>query len=108
MSSAWVLGLALGAGYLVNKKMILAQQLDTAIAEHRKTEESSDELSGLLIHKAQSSKKHEKYGDMNQSLPQKDKDALLISQQESLSNVAAFESPEPVKIQGVWLESFAA
>lgn len=91
--SAWLIGLGLAAGYLINKNMHIASQLDQSIAEFENSgaEESTDGATSAEVRQAYKRTDFVKYGDMNTDLPRKQMEALSAGEQQHASEVQQYD-----------------
>lgn len=100
--SAWVVLLGLGAGYLINKKMIMQGQLEESVNAYQNAAEPSDNgITTAEIRTSQKSLSSVKYGDMNERLPKSEMDQLLLQQKQAAEQVQAYDGA--AAIQGVML-----
>jgi hypothetical protein len=103
--SAWVIGLGLAAGYLINKKMAIVSQLETSTTEFNSAAKPA--TGGVTTAEVRSAWKrtdHVKYGDMNSDLPRKQMDELVAGEEKAASAVEQFDQGQQTPhIQGVML-----
>tara|TARA_R100000951_G_scaffold115508_1_gene123806 strand:+ start:1532 stop:1864 length:333 start_codon:yes stop_codon:yes gene_type:complete len=102
--SAWVVGLALAAGYLINKNIQVRSRLETSKAEYNTVAKpATGSVTTGEIRTAWANTDFTRYGDMSEDLTQRQKDALdakVVAQQEAVEQYDASEVPS---IQGVLL-----
>jgi hypothetical protein len=90
--SAWVIGLGLAAGYLINKKMAIVSQLETAATEFNSAVGPATEgVTTAEVRSAWKRTDHVKYGDMNSDLPRKQMDVLSAGEERAASAVEQFD-----------------
>ena len=104
--SAWLIGLGLSAGYLINKNMTFRTQLENSVSEFQSA--SKPATGGVTSSEVRTALKrtdHVKYGDMNTDLPRNQMDQLHEQQQLAASQVEKFDVgvDPPASIQGVLL-----
>ena len=96
--------LGLGAGYLINKKMIIQGQLHESVNQfHNAAQPSDNGTTSAEIRTTYKNVEHVKYGDMNERLPRSEMDQLLQQQKTAASQVQAYDEQEALPIQGVML-----
>ena len=104
--AAWVLGLGLAAGYLINKNLAVRARLEDAEAEYRDVHvESTGGATSAEVRKAWRNTDHTRFGEMAEDLPESEKqkiDRLTRAQQSAAEQFDAAEALP--SIQGVWLE----
>jgi uncharacterized protein involved in exopolysaccharide biosynthesis len=106
MSAAWVLGLALAAGYLINKNVQVSSQLKNSIAEYQNAAEpSTDGATSAEVRKAWANTDFTRYGDMAEELRSSQKVALDSRVELQRAQVEQFETAHvpSSSIQGVML-----
>lgn len=100
--SVWIVGLAVAAGYLINKNLHLPGQLEMSEREYNsQAEPSTDGATSAEVRKAWANTDFTKYGDFNESIPkseQKKIDRQVVNQVEK---VEAYDAPALPNIQGV-------
>jgi hypothetical protein len=105
--SAWVIGLGLSAGYLINKNVSIKTQLETSATQYNSAAKpATGGVTSAEVRKAYKSKEHVKYGDMNTDLPKKQQEGLDRKQQDLAEEAYVYDAggvPLPV-IQGVLLQ----
>ena len=96
--SGWLIGLALGAGYLVNKNMAFKGQLDASVAKFQSAvNPATDGVTSAEVRSAHKRTDHVKYGDMNSDISTLQKERLEKNQTLAASEVEAFEmGSEPI------------
>lgn len=101
--SAWVIALGLGAGYLINKNLQIARQIETSVAEYQSTAKPAEGLSSAEVRQVQRTVPvADRYEDMNlQDLSRADAQGLVEARERAHQEVAAYESGPA--IQGVYL-----
>ena len=78
MSAAWLVGLGVAAGYLINKNHAISSRLDTSIAKYNSAAEpATGGVTSAEVRSAYKRIDHVKYGDMNPDLPRSEMDALV-------------------------------
>ena len=102
--SAWAIGLALSAAYLIQKKLRITNRLDESIADFQSAAKP-DCLPSSEIRKVQATvPAADRYQDMNmQDLDPRDADAIVKQRERARADVVAYESQAPPPIQGVYL-----
>ena len=104
MSSAWVVMLGIGAGYLINKKVIMQGQLQQSVNEFQNSALPSDNgVTSAEIRTTHNRVDHVKYGDMNERLPRNEMEQLLQQQKSAAAQVQAYDEASGPPIQGVML-----
>ena len=105
--SAWVIGLGLSAGYLINKNLAMDSRMQESIKMHNESAQpATDGPPTETIRQVQRSLPvADKYQDMNlQDLPKKDADDLARRQEEAHQAAARYEMPTALpEIEGVYL-----
>lgn len=103
--SAWVIGLGLAAGYLINKKMAIVGQLEKSAAEHYSgVKPATDGVTSAEVRSAWKRTDHVKYGDMNMDLSKKEMDVLVSGEERAASLVEDFDrAGQTPQIEGVLL-----
>jgi len=100
--SAWIVGLALGAGYLINKNIQLPTQLELAEREYNgQAEQSTDGATSAEVRKAWADTNFSKFGDFNESMPKSEQNAINREVTNQLEQVEAYDAPILPKIEGV-------
>ena len=101
--SAWVIGLALSAGYLIQKNFT-TRALDDAVAEHHAVAKpATGGVTTAELRSAWRDVRSTKYSDMAEDLPHTEKEHYnnrVISQQAAVEH---FEASSVPAIQGVML-----
>ena len=102
--SAWVVGLALAAGYLINKNIQVRGRIEDAKAEYNSAAKpATGSVTTSEVRAAWASTDFTRYGDMSEDLTQKQKDSLdsrVAAQQQAVEQYDASVAPS---IQGVLL-----
>lgn len=104
--SAWVLGLALGAGYLINKNLSHQGILDKAEQKYNSAAEpSTDGATSAEVRTAWANTDFARFGDMQEDLPKEQKRALAQRVDSHRASVEAYDNPpgSVAEIQGVLL-----
>jgi|TARA_Y100000389_G_scaffold200801_1_gene242026 polyhydroxyalkanoate synthesis regulator phasin len=104
--SAWVVGLGLAAGYLVNKNVVLKNQLAESVQEFNSAARPA--TGGVTSEEVRATHRrvddHVKYGDMNAALSKKRMDKLYSDEQAAARDAEQFDAAQgPAQIQGVLL-----
>ena len=106
MSSAWVIAVGLGAGYLINKNVVLKNQLDESVTKfNTAAKPATGGVTSAEVRSAWKRTDHVKYGDMNTVLPKSEMDGFIRKQENDAAEVEKFEvgsTPLP-QILGVML-----
>jgi len=105
--SAWVIGLGLAAGYLINKNLQMTGQLNESIAqfENSGAEPSTDGATSAEVRKAYTRTDFVKYGDMNTDLPKRQMELLSAGEAKHASEVQEYDQHgESAPILGVMLQ----
>ena len=103
--SAWVIGLGLSAGYLINKNLAMDARLQETVKEHNQSAKpATDGPPTEEIRQVQRSLPiADRYQDMNlQDLSRQDADALAKEQEAQHQSVSSYEASLP-QIEGVYL-----
>lgn len=91
--SAWLVGLAVGAGYLINKNLSMNGILLKAEQRYNNAAgPSTDGVTSEEVRTAWANTDFAKYGDMHEDLSTSQKSALLAKQERQLASVEAYES----------------
>lgn len=105
--SAWVIGLGIAAGYLINKNIFMHQRLKESVHEFQESAKpaqpgpASKEIRAVQ----RSVPASERYDSLNlQDLDRKDVDALIKYKENAAAEVIAYEAPTLPEIQGVYLQ----
>jgi hypothetical protein len=102
--SAWVVGLGLAAGYLINKNVAIVSRLDESVTEFNSAAKpATGGVTSAEVRNAWKRTDHVKYADMNTGLPKKQMDALAKNEERAASEVEQFEQGSPAPILGVML-----
>ena len=104
--SAWVIALALSAGYLVQKNFKMNSRLEEAVQEFQEGNRGKEGETAAIRKVQRTVPDSEKFDSMNvQDLTRKEAQELGRARQAARDEVARFESPEPTmpEIQGVYL-----
>ena len=102
--SAWGIGLALGAAYLVNKKFHLDGRLQQAVAEFETgADPSTDGVTSAEIRAShrQPNTRSEMYA---KDLPKRDRNILEAKAGAAAREVTAFDGVSTSEIEGVYLQ----
>ena len=100
--SAWVLGLALGAGYLINKNVQVSNRLQDSVAEYQSTAEPADEgVTSEEVRKAWMNTDSVRNGDFAEEIPRERRASIQHAQQMAERAVQQFEAPTTQPIEGV-------
>lgn len=102
--SAWGIGLALGAAYLVNKKFHLDGRLQQAVAEFEgAADPATDGVTSAEIRAShrQPATRSEVY---NQKLPKEERNILEAKAAAAAQEVKAFDGTSTTEIEGVYLQ----
>ena len=104
MSSVWVIMLGLGAGYLINKRMMIQGQLQKSVDEYENAAKPSDNgITSAEIRTTYKNVEHTKYGDMHERLPKSEMEQLLEAQRSAAAQVQAYDGESASVIHGVML-----
>lgn len=102
--STWVVGLALAAGYLINKNIQVRGKLEDSKAEYHSTAKpATGGVTTSEVRSAWANTDFTRYGDMSEDLTQSQKeslDARVVAQKEAVEQYDASTVPS---IQGVLL-----
>ena len=104
--SAWLVALALSAGYLVNKNLKMANRLDQTMVEYHEQELPADSApDSSTIRKVQRAVPvGDSLQDLNlQDLSSEDVKSLSNERKRAAQDVVNYESPTVPEIQGVYL-----
>ena len=102
--SAWVVGLALAAGYLINKNIQVSSRLEDAKAEYNnKAAPATSGVTSKEVRKAWANTDFAKYGDMAEELTQAQKDSLHARVLAQRQEVEQYDASEVPSIQGVMM-----
>ena len=101
--SAWVIALGLGAGYLINKNLAIASQIDRSVEEFQSAAKPAEGLTSQEVRQVQRTVPvADRYEDMNlQDLSRADAESLVEQREKVHQEVMQYESGPP--IQGVYL-----
>lgn len=104
--SAWVVGLGLAAGYLVNKNVAIKHQLEESVEEFNSAAKPA--TGGVTSAEVRATHRrvddYTNYGDMNAALPKKRMDELRSRQVAVAGEAEQFDAAQgPAPIQGVLL-----
>ena len=91
--SAWLIGLGLAAGYLINKNLQMSTQLNNSIAQFEDSgaEPSTDGVTSAEVRKAYTRTDFVKYGDMNSDLPKRQMELLSAGEERHASEVQDYD-----------------
>ncbi len=102
--SAWIVGLALAAGYLINKNIQVSNRLQDSIAEHHSSAKpATDGVTTSEVRASWANTDFAKYGDMSEDLTRSQKDALNSNVQQQQQVVQQYDGLAATPIQGVLL-----
>lgn len=102
--SAWVLGLALAAGYLINKNVQVKSRLENAATEYNSAANpATDGVTSSEVRTAWANTEHTRYGDMSEDLMPAQKVQLDQKVQAQRDAVEAYDAATVPPIQGVML-----
>ena len=101
--STWLVGLALAAGYLINKNIHAQTQLENAEAEYNNAAKpSTDGATSAEVRRAWGNTDFVQYGDMQEHMPQGEKTALNQKVQQQMETALSYDAGASVpQIQGV-------
>jgi hypothetical protein len=100
--SAWIVGLGLAAGYLINKNIAVRARLDDATAEYNKAAKpATGGVTSAEVRKAWRNTDFTRYGDMSEDLAQSQKMELDRKVQDQQSVVEQYDASSVPPIQGV-------
>jgi len=104
--SAWIIGLGVSAGYLINRNLSVKAALDNAVGKYNNAAgEATGGVTSAEIRKQWRYTDDEKYGDMNPDMPKDQMDRLHHGRQAAAAQVEAFDrGPAEPTIQGVMLD----
>lgn len=106
--ASWVVALALSAGYLINRKMAIADQVEKASDEfHRAKEASTDGLSSAEVRASHKTVTQQKdHSDFNVKVPRAD--VREVKEKEAAASLRAEQfDGASTQIQGVYLQQFS-
>jgi len=104
--SAWILGLALGAGFLINKNIKVSGLLDSAERTYNSAAApSTDGATSAEVRNAWANTDFTKFGDMHQDLPASQKMSLASKTEDQRALVQSYDTPpgSEREIRGVFL-----
>ena len=106
--SAWVIGLGVAAGYLVNKNNKVTSRIDNAVASYENAHTDNGTTGGSTsaeIEYAKALPSSLKCSDINNLISGADLAAINSAQAKSATEVRAYDSaPSPPEIIGVMLQ----
>lgn len=103
--SAWVVGLGLSAGYLINKNISFTGELDKSIAAFQgAAQPATSGVTSAEVRQAYKSTDFVKYGSMNEELSASEKNALLSRETAQASAVQSYDGSPSEPIQGVVMQ----
>ena len=93
--SAWILGLALGAGYLINKNLQMSSgMLEKAENDYNKAAgPSTNGVTSSEIRSAWADTEYTKFGDMHERLAESQKVDLVSKTEKHREVVSAYDTP---------------
>ena len=101
--SAWIVGLAIAAGYLINKQAQIQNAVSRAEAEYQgAAKPSTTGVTSSEVRAAWKNTNYSTYGDFNSDLSQAEKDHLVAGEHAASEAVQAYDGTLP-QIQGVML-----
>lgn len=106
MSTAWVIGLGLAAGYLINKNLQVSGLIDKAQQNYNNSAApSTDGATSSEVRAAWANTDFVKYGDMQEDMPKSQKDLLVARTEQQRQTIESYETPPGSvrEIQGVLL-----
>ena len=99
-----VMGLGIATGYLVSKNRVIKHQIDNAVAGYEgSAEPATDGVTSAEIRSTRKLTNHVKFGDFKESLPVRERDAVLAEQRADAKDVDDFNGSAP-SIQGILLQ----
>lgn len=102
--SAWVVGLALSAGYLINKNLKLQSVLESAQVKYNTAAQPAEKgVTTAEVRKAWANTEYTRYGDMSEKLSQAKKQELDQKVQAQQQQVQEYDAPQVPQIQGVMM-----
>jgi hypothetical protein len=104
--SAWVVGLAIAAGYLINKNLVVQSRLTQAEAEYQGVAKpATGGVTSAEVRKAWKNTDYETYGDFNADWSQQERDRVVASERQAAQTVQAYDERAEAlpQIQGVML-----
>ena len=105
--SAWVIALGLGAGYLINKNVLITNQLAESVEKFNSAAKpATGGVTSAEVRAAHKRTDHVKYGDMSTDLSRQQMDALHQKRLAAASEAEQFDSGSspPAVIHGVMLQ----
>ena len=103
--SAWIIGLGVAAGYLVNKNLSIKSAVEQSAARYEGgAEGTTGGATSAEVRNAWKRTDHVKYGDFNTDLPKKQMDQLDAAAQRAASEVEQFDGSMHRPIQGVMMQ----
>ena len=105
--SAWVIGLGIAAGYLINKNIFMHQRLKESV--HDFQESAAPATPGPASKEIRTVQRavpaSDRYESLNlQDLDRADVDSLVKLKDDTAAEVVAYEAPSLPEIQGVYLQ----
>ena len=107
MMSAWVIGLGIAAGYLINKNVHMQKRLTESVQEFQESAKPAEPgpQSKEIRAVQRSVPASERYESLNlQDLDRTDVDALVKMKDAAAQEVLQYEAPTLPEIQGVYLQ----
>jgi hypothetical protein len=104
--SAWIVGLAIAAGYLINKNLTVQSRLTQAEAEYQgAAKPATGGVTSAEVRRAWKNTDFDTYGDFNADWSQHEKDRVVEKEQQAAQSVQSYdEHAEGLpQIQGVML-----
>ena len=102
--SAWVIGLALAAGYLINKNVQVKSKLENAAAEYNSAAKpATDGVTSSELRSAWRNTDFTRFGDMSEDLSSSQKNALDQQVRDQNAAVEKYDAPSVPAIEGVLL-----
>lgn len=100
--SAWIVGLALAAGYLINKNLNVRAKLEDATAEYNKAAKpATDGVTSSEVRQAWRNTDFTRFGDMSEDLAESQKLELDRKVQSQKLAVEQYDASTVQPIQGV-------
>lgn len=104
--SAWVVGLAIAAGYLINKNLTVQSRLTQAEAEYQgAAKPATGGVTSAEVRQAWKNTDYDTYGDFNVDWSQQEKDRVVAREQQVAQSVQSYDEHAEAlpQIQGVML-----
>lgn len=104
--SAWILGLAIGAGYLINKNLAVQNRLNDAESEYNSAAKpATGGVTSQEVRTAWRNTDFSTFGDFNADWSQLEKNRVVAKEAEAAGAVQAYESGVGAlpQIEGVML-----